>query len=145
MIPDLDEAFAVVGEIAFRMVAERNQKDGVLYYLSREMAKCGFTVAESSVRKVPTQHSRAPTPGNGRRGSTWSQFWKLHAHATVGADFIQIPIGLLGKVVNAFVFIAIAHYTRRVHLLGITCHPTDAWCATVLRSATMSDEPLARR
>ncbi len=110
-----------------------------------EMAKCGFTVAESTVRKVLTQHGRAPTPGNGRRGSTWSQFWKLHAHATVGADFIQIPIGLLGKVVNAFVFIAIEHDTRRVHLLGITCHPTDAWCANVLRSATMSGEPLARR
>ncbi len=110
-----------------------------------EMAKCGLTVVESTVRKVLTQHGRAPTPGNSRKGSTWLQFWKLHAHATVGADFIQIPIGLLGKVVNAFIFIAIEHDTRRVHLLGITCHPTDAWCANVLRSATMSGEPLARR
>ena len=56
-----------------------------------------------------------------------------------------MPIGLLGKVVNAFVFVAIEHDTRRVHLLGITIHPTDDWIAQCLRNATMDGEPLAGR
>lgn len=73
------------------------------------------------------------------------QFWQRHAHTTVGADFIQMPIGLLGKVVNAFVFLAIEHDTRRVHLLGVTIHPTDAWIAQAIRNVTMDGEPLAGR
>lgn len=110
-----------------------------------EMAKCGMTVAESTVRKVLNHHGRAPTSQAQRRGLTWEQFWKLHAHRTVGADLLQIPIGLFGKIVNAFVFCAIEHDTRRVSLLGITTNPTDAWCANAIRSATMAGEPLATR
>jgi hypothetical protein len=49
---------------------------------------------------------------------------------------MQIPVGIMGKIVNAFVFCAIEHDTRRVHLLGITLHPTDEWIANVLRTAT---------
>ncbi len=122
--------------------------DSGLTGLSRivgEMGNCGLKVAESSVRRVLTQHGREPTGHNRRRGSTWAQFWTRHAHSTVGADFIQMPIGLLGKVVNAFVFVAIEHDTRRVHLLGITIHPTDLWIAQCLRNATMDGEPLAGR
>lgn len=110
-----------------------------------ELAKCGLIVAETSVRRVLTQHGRPPTDTNRRAGSTWVQFWARHAKHTVGADFIQMPIGLLGKVVNAFVFVAIEHDTRRVHLLGITIHPTDIWVAQCLRNATMAGEPLAGR
>ena len=110
-----------------------------------ELEKCGLQVCETSVRRVLTQHGRPSTDNNRRRGSTWAQFWTRHAHSTVGADFIQMPIGLLGNVVNAFVFVAIEHDTRRVHLLGITIHPTDVWIAQCLRNATMSAEPLAGR
>jgi transposase InsO family protein len=56
-----------------------------------------------------------------------------------------MPIGVLGKIVNAHIFCAIEHDTRRVHLLGITINPTDAWIANVLRAATMMDGPLADR
>jgi transposase InsO family protein len=122
--------------------------DSGLTGLSRmvgEMRKCGLSVAESTVRRVLTQHGRAPTSTNRRRGSTWAQFWQRHAAATVGADFLQVPIGLLGKVVNAFVFLAIEHDTRRVHLLGITLSPTDEWIAQCLRNATMDGAPLATR
>lgn len=113
--------------------------------IAGEMAKCGLRVAESTVRKVLNQNGRTPTPHNQRCGATWTQFWKLHTHRTVGADLLQMPIGLLGKIVNAFVFCAIEHDTRRVHLLGITTHPTDAWIANAIRSATMDGEPLASR
>ncbi len=109
------------------------------------MGTCGLVVAESSVRRVLTQHGRAPTDINHSRGSTLAQFWTRHANRTVGADIIQILIGLLGKIVNAFVFLAIEHDTRRVHLLGITIHPTAAWIAQCLRNATMEGAPLAGR
>ena len=122
--------------------------DAGLTGLSRivgEMGKCGMPVVESTVRRVLTAHGRPPSDHNHRTGSTWPQFWNHHAPFIVGADFIQLPIGLLGRVVNAFVFCAIEHDTRRVHLLGITINPTDAWIANRLRAATMLGGPLADR
>ncbi len=56
-----------------------------------------------------------------------------------------LTVGILGRIVNAFVFVAIEHDSRRVHLLGITRHPTDDWVANRLRAATMDGEPLAGR
>ena len=56
-----------------------------------------------------------------------------------------MPVGLLGKIANCFVYVAIEHDTRRVHLLGITFHPTDDWVNNALRSATMDGQPLANR
>src|SRR5208337_1738115 len=90
-----------------------------------------------------TTHGRPPNENH--RTSTWSQFWNRHAPYLLGADFIQIPIGLLGKVVNAFIFVVIEHDSRHVHLLGITTKPTDEWIANRLRGATMDGEPLAKR
>jgi putative transposase len=122
--------------------------DAGLTGLSRiagEMRKCGLPVAESTVRKILTANARSPSGHNHRRGSTWAQFWNNHAQDIVGTDFLQVPIGLMGKVVNAFVLCSIEHDTRCVHLLGITIHPTDAWVSQCLRNATMDGEPLARR
>ncbi len=92
-----------------------------------------------------TRNGRPPTESRGRPESTWAQFWKNHAEHAVGIDSLQIPVGLLGKIANHFVFFAIEHDTRRVHLLGITAEPTDAWIATTIRCATMDGEPLAKR
>ena len=58
--------------------------------------------------------------------SETAKFWNLHASFLVGADFIQIPIGLFGRVLSASIFFAIEHDTRRMHLLGITTNPSDA-------------------
>ena len=133
---------------AEKVAAILNIYDSGLTGLSRivgEMVKNDLPVVESTVRRVLTANARPPTDHNHRTGSTWAQFWKHHARHTVGIDFIQLPIGLLGKIVNAFVFVAIEHDTRRVHLLGITIHPTDAWCAQAVRNATMDGHPLAGR
>jgi putative transposase len=113
--------------------------------IAGEMKRCGMGVAESTIRRVLTEHGRPPCDHNRRAGSTWAQFINRHAPFLIGADFIQMPVGLLGKIVNAFAFCAIEHDTRRVHLLGITLHPTDAWVANALRAATMLGGPLAGR
>lgn len=110
-----------------------------------EMTKMNRKVAESTVRRVLTRNGLPPSNNNRRRGSTWWQFWRRHAKHMVGIDFIQIPVGLFAKISNHFVFTAIEHDTRRVHLLGITEHPTDAWIANCVRGATMDGEPLAHR
>ncbi len=107
-----------------------------------ELAKCGLRAACSTIRQVLDRHGLPPERPP---GSTWTQFWRNHAHAIVGIDFIQIATGMLGKVCYQFALVAIEHDTRRVHLLGITDHPNDAWMQNILRAATMAGEPLATR
>jgi transposase InsO family protein len=113
--------------------------------IAGEMAKMNMRVAESTVRRVLNRHGLPPSDNNRRRGSTWAQFWTRHAPHIVGIDFMQIPVGILGTIAYRFVFTAIEHDTRRVHLLGITQHPTDDWIANTVRSATMDGELLAHR
>ena len=57
---------------------------------------------------------------------------------------MQIPIGIVGKIVYAFVFCAFDHDTQRVHLLEITLHPTDQWIFNGLRNATADGAPTIR-
>jgi len=64
---------------------------------------------------------------------------------TIGLDFIQVATGLWGNITYQFVLFAIEHDTRRVHLPGVSEHPTDAWLSNLIRSATMDGEPLAER
>jgi putative transposase len=110
-----------------------------------EMNKCGLPVSERTVRRVLNQHGLLPGNGRERMGSTWAQFLRLHAKQFVGLDFMQIPVGLLGKITYRFVFFAIEHDTRRVHVLGICEKPTHDWILNVLRSATAEGSPLATR
>jgi transposase InsO family protein len=109
------------------------------------MKKCGLPVAESTVRNVLHQQGLPPGSGRGKHGATWMQFWRLHAPHTVGIDFMQIPVGIIGKITYRFVFFAIEHDTRHVHLLGITEHPNATWILNALRSATMDGMPLSKR
>ncbi len=110
-----------------------------------EMKKCHLPVAKSTVRRVLTRHGRPPADSNRRRGSTWGQFWRRHAPHLVGIDFLQIPVGLLTSVRNCFVFFAIEHDTRRIHILGFDFHAGDCWVANAIRSATMDGDDLASR
>jgi transposase InsO family protein len=113
--------------------------------IAGELRKCKIVLAKSTIRRVLNRHGREPTDTNRRRGSTWAQFVARHAPQLVGIDFLQIPVGLLGRIGYRFVFFAIEHDTRKTHILGITEHPTGAWVTNAVRAVTMDGEPLAGR
>jgi hypothetical protein len=58
------------------------------------------------------------------------QFLAGQAHAIVACDFLVVETVLL-KRLSALVFIE--HGTRRLHLAGVTAHPTGAWAVQVGR------------
>lgn len=59
-----------------------------------------------------------------RTGPSWRQFLTTQARGILAVDFLHVDT-ILGK--RIYVFVGIEHATRRVHLLGLTQHPTVPW------------------
>src|SRR5213594_1854227 len=64
---------------------------------------------------------RGHRSGAPRAGPTWRESLAAQAHAIIACDFLIIETALLKRL---YVLVFIEHGTRRLHLAGITAHPT---------------------
>jgi putative transposase len=97
-----------------------------------ELAGLGVTVAQSTVWEVLTNAGIPPAPR--RAGPTWSQFLRGQAEAILATDFFTVDL-LDGT--SAYVLAVIEHATRRIRILGVTDHPTNAWATQMARNLLM--------
>ncbi|WP_443169343.1 hypothetical protein [Nonomuraea sp. KM90] len=87
-----------------------------------ELARLGYPIAASTVWEI--RHAAGIDPAPRRAGPTWRQFLTAQAHAIIACDFLVVET-LLPK--RLYVLVFIEHGTRRLHLAGVTAHPTGAW------------------
>ena len=73
-------------------------------------------------------------PAPRRAGPTWRQFLSAQAHAILAIDFAHVDTVFLHRL---YVLVVIKHGRRRVHLAGITAHPTGAWITQQARNLLM--------
>ena len=97
-----------------------------------ELVGLGHTVAASTVWKIMKNAGLDPAPR--RSGPTWRQFLSAQAHAILAVDFAHVDTVFLRRL---YVLLVIEHDRRRVHLAGITAHPTGAWVTQQARNLLM--------
>ena len=97
-----------------------------------ELARLGHAIAASTVWEI--LHAAGIDPAPRRAGPTWREFLAAQAHAIIACDFLVVETVLL-KRLHLLVFIE--HGTRRLHLAGMTAHPTGAWAAQQARNLAM--------
>ena len=97
-----------------------------------ELARLGYAIAASTVWEI--LHAAGIDPAPRRPGPTWREFLAAQAHAILACDFLVVETVLLKRL---HVLVFIEHGTRRLHVAGVTAHPTGAWAAQQARNLAM--------
>jgi putative transposase len=94
-----------------------------------ELAKLGFRVSPTSIRRLLAQAKLEPAPR--RSGPSWTEFLRTQAASIVACDFFTVETILLRRF---YVLFFIAHASRRVWFAGCTRNPTGEWVTQQARN-----------
>src|ERR1700716_3246567 len=100
--------------------------------ITGELAGMGRQTGASTVWAILKRAGIDPCPL--RCGPTWSGFLRAQAEGILACDFFHGDTVLLTRL---YCFAIVEHLTRRVHILGVTEHPTADWVAQQARNLVM--------
>jgi len=95
-----------------------------------EVLKLGFKISHMGVAKILRRQRIPPAPRRaGHR--TWREFVRQHAAQILACDFFTVETVWLQRL-HVLFFIELA--SRKVHLAGVTAHPSGQWVAQQARN-----------
>jgi putative transposase len=99
-----------------------------------ELALLGHRIGASTVWKILTAAGVDPAPR--RSGPTWRAFLTAQAGSIIACDFLHIDLVNLRRV---YALVFLEHGTRRLHVAGVTAHPTAQWTAQQARNLALHE------
>ena len=123
-----------VEQLVLRMAAE-NATWGYRR-IQGALKNLGHHIDAITVRNILRRHHMEPAPQRRKAGMSWAQFLKMHWEVLAATDFFTVEVATCQGLMTNFVLVVMELATRRVHIAGITPHPTAAFMQQCARQLT---------
>src|SRR5262245_8609936 len=101
------------------------------------LTNLGHRVARSTIATILRNEGIGPVP---ERPTSWRSCLAAHWEAIAAADFFTTEVWTARGLVTYYTLFAIELASRRVHLVGSTPHPDDAFMVQIARTLTHADD-----